>query len=67
MHTPLPAQIEHWLKLAINKKSQADARAVAVLHLTRIRDTIDDTLNNRKVQNEDMSFRRHTFRSERRL
>jgi hypothetical protein len=44
MTTPIPAQLEHWLKIVNNKKSPNDLREQAVLHLTTIRDTIDKSL-----------------------
>lgn len=44
MQTPLPVQLEHWLKIAQNKRSPYDLRQNAILHLTTIRDTIDKVL-----------------------
>jgi hypothetical protein len=45
MQTPLPVQLEHWLKIVENKKSPYDLRQNAILHLMTIRDTIDKILN----------------------
>ena len=50
MNTPIPAQLEHWLKIVTNKKSPQDLREQAVLHLTNIRDTIDKSLRNNNQQ-----------------
>jgi hypothetical protein len=66
MQTPLPAQIEHWLKIVHNKKAQASLKDDAALHLTNIRDIIDESLAARK-KNENLFTGRHTFRSEKRL
>lgn len=44
MQTPLPVQLEYWIKIAENKKSPYDLRQNAILHLTKIRDTIDKVL-----------------------
>lgn len=44
MQTPLPAQLEYWLKIAGNKKSPHDLKQNAVLHLKSIRDIIDKVL-----------------------
>lgn len=54
MGTPIPAQLEVWLKIVNNKKAPRDLREQAVLHLTNIRDTIDKSLrNNRQHKNEN--------------
>ena len=45
MQTPLPVQLEHWLKIVENKKSPYDWRQNAIVHLMTIRDTIDKILN----------------------
>jgi len=44
MQTPIPAQLENWLKIVENKRSPQDLRATAVLHLTAIRAIIDKSL-----------------------
>ncbi len=44
MQTPIPAQIEHWLKIVENKRSPHDLKESAVLHLTAIRDIINKSL-----------------------
>lgn len=44
MQTPLPVQLEYWIKIAENKKSPYDLKQNAILHLTAIRDTIDKVL-----------------------
>ena len=44
MQTPIPAQLENWLKIVENKRSPQDLRTNAVLHLTAIRDIIDKSL-----------------------
>lgn len=44
MQTPIPAQIEHWLKIVENKKAPRDLKESAVLHLTAIRAIIDKSL-----------------------
>lgn len=45
MQTPLPVQLEHWLKIVENKKSPYDLRQNTILHLKTIRDTIDEILS----------------------
>jgi len=59
MQTPLPVQIEHWLKIIDNKKSPNDLKEKAMLHLTHIRDTIDKHLTSAKLKKryENMSTR----------
>ena len=46
MQTPMPVQLEHWIKLVNNHKAPYELREAAILHLTRIRDTIDKSLKN---------------------
>ena len=46
MQTPMPVQLEHWIKLVDNKKAPYELREAAILHLTKIRDTIDKSLKN---------------------
>lgn len=46
MQTPMPVQLEHWIKLVDNKKAPYELREAAILHLTKIRDTIDKSLRN---------------------
>lgn len=48
MQTPMPVQLEHWIKLVDNKKAPYELREAAILHLTKIRDTIDKSLRNSK-------------------
>ena len=44
MQTPIPAQLENWLKIVNDKKSPQNLRETAVLHLTEIRAIIDKSL-----------------------
>ena len=44
MQTPIPAQLENWLKIVENKRSPKDLRDAAILHLTAIRAIIDKSL-----------------------
>ena len=44
MQTPIPAQLENWLKIVENKRSPQDLRNAAILHLTAIRAIIDKSL-----------------------
>ena len=44
MQTPLPVQLEYWIKIAENKKSPYDLKQNAILQLKTIRDTIDKVL-----------------------
>jgi len=62
MQTPIPAQLENWLKIVENKRSPQDLRATAVLHLTAIRDIINKSLgattnNQGRKKYENMSIR----------
>jgi hypothetical protein len=63
MQTPIPAQLENWLKIVENKRSPQDLRATAVLHLTAIRDIINKSLGTTTMKNqgqrkyENMSIR----------
>jgi len=50
MQTPLPVQVEHWIKIIDNKKSPNDLREQAMLHLKNIRDTIDRSLTSAKLK-----------------
>ena len=45
MQTPIPAQLENWLKIVNDKKSPQDLRYSAILHLTAIRAIIDKSLD----------------------
>ena len=49
MKTPIPAQLENWLKIVENKKSPQDLRQNAILHLTEIRAIIDKSIGTRQV------------------
>jgi hypothetical protein len=44
-HTPLPVQLEYWIKIVENKRSPMDLKANAVLHLRSVRDTINNVLD----------------------
>jgi hypothetical protein len=62
MKTPMPAQIENWLKIVENKKSPQDLRQTAILHLTSIRDIINKSIgttvkNQGQRKYENMSTR----------
>lgn len=69
MQTPLPVQLEQWIKIVQNKKSPYDLREISLLHLRNIYDTIDKvikdnsrqeiTKNNwkNKIKNENMHTR----------
>jgi len=67
MQTPIPAQLEQWIKLATNKKAPPDLRQHAILHLSNIRDIIDKSIKNNSGRssnkNENLYTRRHTLRS----
>lgn len=67
MQTPLPAQIEHWLKIVHNKKSHPNLKEDAMLHLSTIRDIINETLIKGKIRYENLPAGRHPLRSEKRL
>ena len=62
MQTPIPAQLENWLKIVENKRSPKDLRDAAILHLTAIRAIIDKSLGTtmkkqRQRKYENMSIR----------
>ena len=62
MQTPIPAQLENWLKIVENKRSPKDLRDAAILHLTAIRAIIDKSLcttmkKQGKRKYENMSIR----------
>jgi hypothetical protein len=40
----MPVQLEQWIKTAQNKKSPYDLRQASLLHLTNIRDIIDQVI-----------------------
>ena len=44
MQTPIPVQLENWLKIVNDKRSPQNLRETAVLHLTEIRAIIDKSL-----------------------
>lgn len=69
MQTPLPAQIEYWMKIVTDKKAKSTLREDAALHLTNVRDTIDNVLSMRREvkRNENMHTGRYPHRSEKRL
>jgi hypothetical protein len=52
MQTPIPAQLENWIKIVENKRSPQDLRATAVLHLTAIRDIINKSLGTTTMNNQ---------------
>lgn len=53
MKTPIPAQVEHWMKIAENKKAPYDLRQNAILHLENIRDTINRSLRTTSTNNSN--------------
>ena len=62
MQTPIPVQLENWLKIVNDKRSPQSLREIAVLHLTEIRAIIDKSLSatmNKQGQRkyENMSIR----------
>lgn len=67
VNTPVPVQLENWLKVVANKKSNYVMRSNAIMHLTNIRNLIDYTLGHERKSNENMSSRRHSLRSEKRF
>jgi hypothetical protein len=67
MQTPLPAQIEHWMKIVHNKKSHPNLKDDAMLHLSTIRDIINETLTKGKMRYENLPSRGYTPRREKRL
>ena len=44
MQTPLPVQLENWIKIVQNKRTPADLKDVTKLHLRNIRAIIDQVL-----------------------
>ena len=44
MQTPIPVQLEQWIKTVQNKKSPYDLREASMLHLKNIRDIIDQVI-----------------------
>ena len=66
MQTPIPVQVEQWLKVVNNKKAPYDLQQSARLHLINIRDIIDRSLKEERGRNqhENLSTRGHTFRNQ---
>jgi len=50
--TPLPVQLEHWIRIAENKKSPYDLRESSLLHLRNIRDILDKVIRNNSRQEQ---------------
>ena len=44
MQTPIPVQLEQWIKTVQNKRSPYDLREASLLHLKNIRDIIDQVI-----------------------
>ena len=44
MQTPIPVQLDQWIKTAQNKRSPYDLREASLLHLKNIRDIIDQVI-----------------------
>jgi len=63
MQTPIPVQVEQWLKVVNNKKAPYDLKQSARLHLINIRDIIDRSLKEERGRNqyENLPTRRHTL------
>jgi hypothetical protein len=58
MQTPIPAQLEYWIKIVNDKKSPQNLKDAAVLHLTEIRAIIDKSLGSTmKKQGQRISHR----------
>jgi hypothetical protein len=55
MQTPMPVQLEEWIRVVKNKRSPYDLRQNATLHLTKIRDIIDESLRH----NSDRSSKKN--------
>ena len=62
MQTPIPAQIEQWIKTLTDKKSPYDLKNTARLHLVNVRDIIDKSLGhttkNQRQKNYESLFTR---------
>jgi hypothetical protein len=70
MQTPLPVQLEQWIKVVQNKKSPYDLKEMSLLHLKNIHAIIDKVIKensrheivknnwkNNKTKNENMFTR----------
>lgn len=65
MQTPLPVQLEHWIKNVQNKKTPQDIRQSSLIHLILIRDLLDRVIKTSRQRSakgnsskyEDMSTR----------
>lgn len=44
MQTPIPVQLDQWIKTVQNKRSPYDLREASMLHLKNIRDIIDQVI-----------------------
>lgn len=44
MQTPMPVQLEQWIKTVENKRSPYDLREISILHLKNVRDIIDKVI-----------------------
>ena len=44
MQTPMPVQLDEWIKTAQNKKAPHDLRKISILHLSNIHAILDDIL-----------------------
>jgi hypothetical protein len=51
MQTPIPVQLEQWIKIAQNKKSPYDLRETSLLHLKTIRDIINRVIYENEKSN----------------
>jgi hypothetical protein len=57
-HTPLPAQLEYWIKIVENKKSPMDLKCNAILHLRTVRDTISKVIDKPTPKTWNQNYRR---------
>ena len=50
MQTPLPVQLEQWIKVVQNKKSPYDLKEMSLLHLRNIHAIIDKVIKDNSRQ-----------------
>jgi hypothetical protein len=58
MQTPIPVQVEQWLKIVGNKKAPYDLKQSARLHLINIRDIINRSLQEERGKKHESMFTR---------
>jgi hypothetical protein len=59
MQTPLPVQLENWIKNVQNKKTPYDIRQSSMMHLVALRELLDKVIRANQTRNDKGNKSKH--------